>query len=345
MRVSWCLFSSTITQILKEAKACEVLGLDGIWFPDYQAPFSQYQELFVTLTSLALNVKQLFIGSLVTDVLRRHPMVVAHGFASLSYISPAGLILGLGAGAGSSHIPYGIKMNNLARKLEEGITVIRMLWEASEENPAYYKGKFFSLERAGSPLKPRRKIPIYVASYGPKMLKITAKLADGWVPESHTPYTYRKTLRKMHSMMDSFGRERDSLEPCLATIFYPFEPDEKAYRRIISAAKHYLATYPDIQWTAGYGAEHPGLRTQHLMDNKDLWSKLAERVPDELADSTIIYGSAQECVERILKFREAGCKHIILEPFWIEKEKVKEALMILGKKIKPKLKIYESTSS
>jgi alkanesulfonate monooxygenase SsuD/methylene tetrahydromethanopterin reductase-like flavin-dependent oxidoreductase (luciferase family) len=157
------------------------------------------------------------------------------------------------------------------------------------------------------------------------MIKITAKLADGWIPESHTPETYRTTLEKIFAHMEKAGRKLGEFEPCLAVVYYPFKPDKNAYKRILSAAKHYLATYPDILWSAGCGANHPELRTQQLMSKPDLWDKLAEKVPDKFADSTIVYGTPNECIEKIAKFREAGCNHIIFEPYWIEKDKMKEA--------------------
>jgi phthiodiolone/phenolphthiodiolone dimycocerosates ketoreductase len=337
MRLSWSLASSTISELTKEARLCEAVGLDGVWFPDYQAPFAECPELYVVLTSVASNTNRLFVGSLITDVLRRHPMVTAHAFASLSHIAPERLILGLGAGAGTSHFPYGMKLDSLASRLYEGITVIRELWSSTVKKPAYFKGKHFTLKRAGSPLKPLSRIPIYVASYGPKMIELTARLADGWIPESHTPETYKKTLQKIFAYMKKAGKKTEDFEPCLAAVYYPFEPDESAYNRILSAAKHYLATYPDILWTAGHGANHPGLRTQQLMAKPDLWNQLAEKVPNKLAESTIIYGRPDECVEKIVRFGKAGCRHIILEPYWIEKDKLKEAIEIAGRKIKPKI--------
>jgi len=335
MRLSWSLASSVVSKLIEEARLCEAVGLDGVWYPDYQAPFAEWPELYIVLTSVALNTKKPFVGSLVTDVLRRHPMVTAHAFASLSHIAPKRFILGLGAGAGSSHFPYGIRLDNLATRLDEGIRVIRRLWESTVEKPAYFEGKYFSLKKACSPLKPSGDIPIYVASYGPKMLEITARLADGWIPEAHTPQTYRTMLEKIFAHMKKTGKRQEDFEPCLAVVYYPFEPDENAYNRILSAAKHYLATYPDILWSAGHGANHPGLRTQQLMAKPDLWNQLAEKVPDKLADTTIIYGTAEECVEKIAKFREAGCRHMIFEPYWIEKDKLKEALEITSRKIKP----------
>lgn len=158
------------------------------------------------------------------------------------------------------------------------------------------------------------------------MIKMTSELGDGWVPESHTPETCKKTLKIIHKYMADFGRDIMEIEPCLATIFYPFEPDEKAYNRLLSAAKHYLATYPDILWAAGYGKDHPGLRTQNIVINQKLWDTLANRIPNKLADATIIYGDIEDCVDKISKFKEAGCTHLILEPYWIENKKVKMAI-------------------
>jgi hypothetical protein len=166
-------------------------------------------------------------------------------------------------------------------------------------------------------------------------IEITAELADGWIPESHTPATYRTTLDKIHSLMKRFGRRAEEVEPCLAAIFYPFEPGEASYKRILNAAKHYLAAYPDIQWAAGLGQKHPSFRTQLLMAKPWLWDELASQVPDSLADSTIIYGGVEECVERIARFGNAGSRHIVLEPYWIEKDRLRDAIEIAGRKIRP----------
>ena len=123
----------------------------------------------------------------------------------------------------------------------------------------------------------------------------------------------------------------------MAVVYYPFEPDEEAYRRILNQAKLYLALYPDIQWSAGWGANHPGLRTHQLLLKPKLLDELTRKVPNKLADSTLVYGEIEDCIDKIARFREAGCRHIIFEPYWIEKAKVKEALKIAGRRIKPEV--------
>jgi len=119
--ISWGLASPTLESILEEALRCEEKGLDGVWFPDHQAPLAKWPELYVTLSALASQTRTVHLGSSITDVLRRHPMVTAHAFASLSGMAPGRVILGMGAGGGPSQIPFGISLDHSVDKLSEGV--------------------------------------------------------------------------------------------------------------------------------------------------------------------------------------------------------------------------------
>lgn len=328
--ISWSLASPTLQTILEETARCEQRKLDGVWFPDYEAPLAKWPELYVTLSAIASQTRTLRFGSLITDVVRRHPLVTAHGFASLSHMAPGRVILGLGAGAGTTQYPFGISLDHSMSRLAEGIRVIKALWGA-RDGTVDFSGRYFSLKHAQPPMFPLSEVPIYVGSYGPKMLELTAELADGWLPESHTPETYARTLGTIQEKMKSLGRNPDTLHGCCALIFYPWEPDEKAFSRILRAAKRYLADYPDIQWAAGAGKDHPGLRTHQIEQNPELLESLADKVPDPLAEATLICGSASRCYEELAKMREAGCAEAILEPYWIEKERLLEGVDLAGR--------------
>ncbi len=313
--ISWSLASPTLQSILDETRRCEQTHLDGVWFPDYEAPLTRWPELYVTLSAIAVQTRTRF-GSLITDVVRRHPLVTAHGFASLSHAAPGRVILGMGAGAGTTQYPFGISLDHSVSKLSEGVRVIKALWGA-RNGRIDFSGRYFSLKDAQPPMFPASEVPIYFASYGPKMLELTAELADGWLPESHTPETYRKTLGVIHEKMRRFGRDPSTLHPCCASIFYPWEPDEKTFSRLVRGAKRYLADYPDIQWAAGTGKDHPGLRTHQIEQKPGLLQRLADKVPDSLAEATLVYGTVEECYERLNRMKDAGCEEAILEPYWI----------------------------
>lgn len=330
MRVSWSLASSDLRSLVKESQTCENEGLHGVWFPDYEAPSANWPELYVTLTYVATATTSLHIGSLVTDVLRRHPMVTAHAFASLSYLAPGRIALGLGAGAGTSHLPFGISVRNSFSKLKEGVDVIRALWKAEAGETVNYSGDYFSLKQAAAPLQPSTKIPIYLAAYGPRMLDLTARAADGWIPEAHTPESFRLILTALRQKMTKVNRKPPDLEACSCLIFYPWRPDEETHRRLLRAAKNYLAEYPDIMWAVGKGKNHPGTRSHNIVTKKQLWQDTAATVPDELAEKTLVYGDIQDCLNRLSEFSKAGCDNVILEPYWIEKTRIGEAIGLAG---------------
>jgi len=327
--ISWSLASPTVESLIGEALRCEERGLDGIWFPDHEAPRPKWPELYVTLSAIATQTRSVRLGSMVTDVLRRHPVVTAHAFASLSHMAPGRVILGLGAGGGPSQSPFGVSLDHSVGRLDEGIRVIRALWGAEKER-ADFSGRYFALKGAQPPLFPQTEIPVYVASYGPRMLSLTAQLADGWLPESHTPETYRKTLLSIHARMKKFGRNPRSLHACCASIFYPWNPDERAFSRLLRAAKRYLADAPDIQWAAGVGEDHPRLRAHEVEKDPELLERLMSRVPDRLAEATLVYGERTQCYEKLSRMREAGCMEAILEPYWIEKERLTEGIDVAG---------------
>ncbi|MDG6899759.1 MAG: LLM class flavin-dependent oxidoreductase [Nitrososphaerota archaeon] len=325
--------SLELLRLIDEAKRCECAGLDGVWFSDFQEPFNRWPELYVVLSTIAPHLKRAFVGSLITDVLRRHPVVVAHAFATLSHVTGEGrLILGLGAGGSNSLEPYGISTKDSVSKLAEGIDMIRGLWNAMPTSPLMYSGKHFTAKKAGSPLQPRSRIPIYIASYGPRMLRLTARVGDGWVPESHTPSTYKATLEEIRKEMKESGRDVDALEPCASVIFYPFEPAPEQYRRLLDAAKNYLISYPFILKRIASVPEELICTTTNLkFDEEEKYAELREQIPDDLADELLVYGKDEACVRRLGRFLESGCKHFILEPYWIERSRLADSIVAAGR--------------
>lgn len=317
IRVSWTLMCKSLAELEAEAKMVEAAGLDGVWWPDYQGPTDPAKpcpEIYVTLTTLARATNRIFIGSLVTDVLKRHPMVTAHAFATLSHMAPGRVILGLGTGGGTSHFPFGISLDAPVHRLREGITVIRRLWAATQAKPANYEGKYFRLRKAALPALPREPIPIYLAATGPRMLALAGTEADGWLPEAHTLETYRQALARVEAV----GRDRreHAFEPCLALLFFPFEPQGEEQRQVLGAAKSLLSFYPDIVRRHLPAVAPEGVRSQDLAAHPAVWQRIQEAVPDDLAARSALIGSVETITARVRAYAEAGCRHIVLEPYW-----------------------------
>jgi alkanesulfonate monooxygenase SsuD/methylene tetrahydromethanopterin reductase-like flavin-dependent oxidoreductase (luciferase family) len=82
--------------------------------------------------------------------------------------------------------------------LEEAIQIIRLMWSAGRG--LRFDGKFYQLRGAHGGPPPAHPIGIWLGAYAPKMLALTGRSADGWVPSS--TYAPPEKLRDMQSRID-----------------------------------------------------------------------------------------------------------------------------------------------
>ncbi|MEA2024885.1 MAG: LLM class flavin-dependent oxidoreductase, partial [Actinomycetota bacterium] len=142
------------------------------------------REVFTVLGALARSSGRVRIGVVVTEVLRRHPVMVAQAALTLSELTKRPPILGLGAGERLNTEPYGLDVPKPVARLEEALQVIRLCFESS--GAFDFHGRHFNLDGAVMDLSPPEpQTPeIWVAAHGPRMLGITGRYGDGWIPSA-----------------------------------------------------------------------------------------------------------------------------------------------------------------
>jgi phthiodiolone/phenolphthiodiolone dimycocerosates ketoreductase len=123
------------------------------------------------------------VGVSVTDAGRRNPAVTAQAAATLHLLTGGRAILGIGTGEREGNEPYGVEWSKPVTRLEEALATIRALWNSGGELISR-DSPYFPLHDAVFDLPPYKgKWPeIWVASHGPRMLRITSRYADAWVP-------------------------------------------------------------------------------------------------------------------------------------------------------------------
>ena len=77
-----------------------------------------------------------------------------------------------------------------------------------------FDGEFYHLERCHCSLKPVQKPhpPIWIGAHGPRMLKITAMIGDGWLGDV-LAHEYEETLSNIRNMAKKSGRDPDEIIP------------------------------------------------------------------------------------------------------------------------------------
>jgi alkanesulfonate monooxygenase SsuD/methylene tetrahydromethanopterin reductase-like flavin-dependent oxidoreductase (luciferase family) len=166
-----------------QAIAADEAGLDYVAIQDHP-----YQRRFLdTWTLLAYLAAKTERIRLVPDVLNlplRLPSVVAKSAASLDLLSDGRIDLGIGAGA----FWEGVEAFGGPRRtpkesvdaLEEAIAILRGFW--SGEGSVTVEGEHYRVAGAKPGPQPAHPIGLWIGAYGPRMLRLTGRLADGWLP-------------------------------------------------------------------------------------------------------------------------------------------------------------------
>ncbi len=193
------------------ARAADVAGLDLIGIQDhpYQRRFLDTWTLIATLVPVTRHIR--FFPD-VANLPLRPPAMLAKAAASLDVLSGGRVEIGLGAGAfwdavaamgGPRRSP-----GEAVRSVEEAIRVMRMVW--SDERSLRLDGEFYSLKGMRPGPHPVHDIGIWIGAYGPKMLDLIGRLADGWVPS--LGYSPPERLPEMNRRIDE-GAVRAGREP------------------------------------------------------------------------------------------------------------------------------------
>lgn len=187
--------------LVAQAQEVEALGLDLIGIQDHPYQY-RFLDTWTLLAFLAAKTTRVRLFPDVINLPLRPPAVLAKSAASLDVLSGGRFELGLGAGAFWEGIAAmgGPKREpgEAVTALEEAIDITRLIW--SGERGVKYDGDFYELKGVHTGPKPAHDMGIWLGAYGPRMLDLLGRKADGWVPS--LSYAPPPKLRKMSAVLD-----------------------------------------------------------------------------------------------------------------------------------------------
>jgi alkanesulfonate monooxygenase SsuD/methylene tetrahydromethanopterin reductase-like flavin-dependent oxidoreductase (luciferase family) len=169
----------TVEQVL----AAEEAGLDLVGIQDH--PYQRrFLDTWALLAYLAARTERIRLVPDVANLPLRPPAVMAKAAASIDLLSGGRFELGLGAGAFWEAVAAMGGPERSAKEsvdaLEEAIEIIRLVW--SGEGPVSFEGRHYRLAGHKPGPKPAHPIGIWLGAYGPRMLRLIGRAADGWLP-------------------------------------------------------------------------------------------------------------------------------------------------------------------
>lgn len=323
-----------------QAVSNEQAGFDSIWYPDHLMgwfPRSLWTadrssvvnllpspHIFLDPTILIGLVGQAteraLIGTAVTEPLRRPPAELARAFLTLSHATGGRAVLGIGAGERENVEPYGLDYRHQVSKLDEALHIIRLLWESKD--PISFDGRFWKLRKAVIDLPPFADTypPIWVGAHGPRMLELTGRHADGWLPSyPMDPADYAERLQAVRKAAAEAGRDPEAIEAGFQIYVIVADDHATAHEILASPLAGAMSLVASSEMWERTGRKHPlGEGFEGLRDYVPEWlseSEVAKAVsaydPDIFHD-LVPHGTVEEVAAGIERFVDAGLEHAVL---------------------------------
>ena len=290
--------------LIAVAREAEALGYDTCWTGE-----SWGRDAFTVLTLLACHTKTLRLGTGIIPVFSRTPGLIAQSIASLDLISQGRAVLGLGT-SGRVVIEdwHGVSYRQPLRRTLEYLEIIRM---ALSGNPVNYQGEIFQLQRFRLGLSlVQQHLPIYLASLGPKNLRLTGELADGWLPIWVDQQRLPDLKEEVANAASAAGRDISQITVAPQILCCVAEnPEElaQAEREARSHMSYYIGGmgqyYYNLFCRFGYRAEADAVRQAWFERDRD---RAAAAISGQMLDNITVLGDAETCRFKLRRFREMG---------------------------------------
>ncbi len=199
---------------LDAARRLEAAGYAGVWAWDHFVSRGRLHdpvlECWTTLAATAAVTRRVRVGSFVSNVMNRHPAVLARMVATVADLAPGRVELGIGIGGhAAEHVAYGIDFPappERAARLVEAVEVIRRLFTGG---PVSHAGTWYRLDEAYASPAPRPTPRIVIGGERPEGARLAARIGDAWTCMEEA---YDRLLPVFLDALAAAGRERSEVQ-------------------------------------------------------------------------------------------------------------------------------------
>ncbi|TCC22686.1 LLM class flavin-dependent oxidoreductase [Kribbella speibonae] len=194
-------------RVIALAQLTEQVGLDLVTFQDH--PYQpRLMDAWTLLSVVAAHTERVKVSTNVANLPLRHPVVLARSVATLDLITGGRVELGLGAGGFLDAVAANggprLTTGQSIAALEEAIAIMREVWTPGGGG-IRLAGKHYTVSGAKRGPVPAHDVSIWLGAYKPRMLALTGRLADGWLPSSG--YAGPDELSAMNKIIDEAAVE------------------------------------------------------------------------------------------------------------------------------------------
>lgn len=293
-------------EIVRYAREAESLGYDGFWLLEESG-----KEAFATLGALAGVTERIRLGTSIVSFYSRTPTLLAMTARTVDDLSGGRFALGIGAGGtGFIERGHGVRVERPLRRAQETAEIVRGLLTNKRFS---YDGELFRIQNFGLREGPApREIPIYLAALNPKMMALSARVADGFIASMPSDEAVAEWRGIVQREARAAGRDPSHIHMLTLLLTCVDSADDAAMLALRRGLAFYCAakTYHHIAEISGIGAQVR--KVWEAWQRRDL-EGAARLVTDEIIEKFSLAGSPAAC-RRKLRFLADNSVYPIIYP-------------------------------
>jgi probable F420-dependent oxidoreductase len=290
-----------VSRIVDLTKLAEDNGFDHAWIWDSHV---LWQEVYPIFTLQAVNTSKIRLGPCVTNPATRDVSVTASALATLMEISGGRMDCGIGRGDSARRV-IGKRPVTLER-LEEACRMIRDLAAGREVD---YEGTPTQFKWATG----KWDLPIWVAAYGPKALRLAGRVGDGVILQLADPYLIKWFLTFVKKGAEEAGRSFEDVKVMAAAPAYVSGDLARArdqVRWFPALVSNHVADLVKRYEPADLPKElvdYIAARENYdYQDHGRTGAEHASFVPDDVVDRFCVIGTVEECKRKLRELEKVG---------------------------------------
>ena len=292
-----------IGAMLTNVRRAEQLGFDAIWSGDHIIMHSPILDVMTVLASFAAITERVKLGTAVYLMPLRHPVAIAKQVTSLDLLSDGRFIFGVGVGGEivREFDAVGVPVHERGRRTDEGLEI---LTRVLSEDDVTYEGKHYQIHHVTLAPRPRQQPhpPIWVGGRSEAALRRTARFGSCWLGYLVSSKRLQEALQQIHTLAPAYGREPATIQGGML-LFTVIARDYETGKQmaIANLSRRYNQPF------------------------------------DNLVERYCVFGTPEQCLEKLQTFINAGMSHLVLS-FTCPAEQVPEQLEQSARELLPHLR-------
>ena len=277
------------------AQRAEALGFRDLWVTENTLDEVSSFDPISLLTYAASVTTTIRVGASVVVLAIHSPLMVAHQWATLDYVSGGRAILGVGLGRDHHYRQFEVPQEGKVARFREEVALIKSLW--TQETTTFH-GRFYNLDNEKMQPKPVQKphLPLWMGVGHPNAVRRTAELADGWMGSGGSSIAeFGRSVPILKEALAQRGRDPENF-PISKRIFMAVDENPAVARRELN------------RWFTDVYHNPPG------------------------TDASGIHGTPEQVRARLEEVVAMGANHLMLNPVSNYVEQVEALAEVVGLK-------------